>query len=83
MACLLWESTEWWFVVPRDMLLQVWVHSQFGGVREAFNAIDSDHTRFITNAEFTAALQRFGFQRPTKQLFSHLDKDGSSRIVER
>ncbi|CAE7591088.1 unnamed protein product, partial [Symbiodinium pilosum] len=60
---------------------KVWVHSQFGGVREAFNAIDSDHTRFITNAEFTAALQRFGFQRPTKQLFSHLDKDGSSRIV--
>ena len=47
---------------------QVWVKSQFGGVREAFKAIDSDHTRFITHTEFTAALQRFGFQRPTKQL---------------
>ncbi|CAE7031577.1 unnamed protein product [Symbiodinium natans] len=60
---------------------KVWVSSQFGGVREAFNAMDSDHTRFITHAEFTAALQRFGFQRPTKQLFSHLDKDGNSKIV--
>lgn len=60
---------------------KVWVNSQFGGVREAFKAIDSDHTRFITCAEFTAALQRFGFQRPTKQLFNHLDKDGSNKIV--
>jgi len=60
---------------------QAWVNSQFGGVREAFKAMDSDHTRFITHVEFAAALKRYGFERPTKQLFSHLDKEGNGKIV--
>ena len=51
------------------MFLRVedWVGQTFGSVREAFKAIDSDSTRFVTSAEFAAALQKRNFQRPCQQ----------------
>ncbi|CAJ1345004.1 unnamed protein product [Effrenium voratum] len=60
---------------------KVWMTKKFGGVREAFSAIDSDSTRFISSSEFLSALQRFEFPRPSRQLFSHFDKDGDGKIV--
>ena len=60
---------------------KVWVTQRFGGVRAAFEAIDSDSTRFITSAEFSAAMTKFEFTKPSKQLFSHFDKDGDGKIV--
>ncbi|CAK9060416.1 Probable formate transporter [Durusdinium trenchii] len=48
--------------------------------RDAFNAIDSDSTRFITATEFANGLKKFEFERPTK-LFSHFDKDGDGKIA--
>lgn len=60
---------------------KVWVSQKFGGVRDAFNAIDSDSTRFITATEFANGLKKFEFERPTKQLFSHFDKDGDGKII--
>ncbi|CAK9107089.1 unnamed protein product [Durusdinium trenchii] len=56
-------------------------HTQMSAVkRDAFNAIDSDSTRFITATEFANGLKKFEFERPTK-LFSHFDKDGDGKIA--
>lgn len=60
---------------------KVWVTEKFGSVRAAFEAMDSDSTRFINAVEFANALKKFDFSRPSKQLFSHFDKDGDGKIV--
>lgn len=60
---------------------KVWVTQKFGSVRAAFEAMDSDSTRFINAVKFANALKKFDFSRPSKQLFGHFDKDGDGKIV--
>lgn len=59
---------------------KVWVSKHFGGVKEAFKAIDNDNTKYITSSEFDKALKKFNFTRPTKLLFGNLDKDGNGKL---
>lgn len=57
-----------------------WVTKRFGGVKEAFKAIDDDNTKFITAAEFEKAMKQFKFNRPVKLLFGNLDKDANGKL---
>ncbi|CAK9060622.1 Probable formate transporter [Durusdinium trenchii] len=56
--------------------------------RDAFNAIDSDSTRFITATEFANGLKKFEFERPTKQLpggissLAFARRDASRQIID-
>jgi len=59
---------------------KVWVTKHFGGVKNAFKAIDNDNTKYITSSEFEKALKKFKFSRPTKLLFGNLDKTGNGKL---
>ena len=72
----LMRCTPNWRDKFRDCLLlpvQCW-ERQPGALLLFCKAIDSDSTRFITSAEFSAAMTKFEFTKPSKQ---QLGFDGS------
>eukprot|EP00747_Dinoflagellata_sp_TGD_P168505 gnl/TRDRNA2_/TRDRNA2_195024_c0_seq1.p1 gnl/TRDRNA2_/TRDRNA2_195024_c0~~gnl/TRDRNA2_/TRDRNA2_195024_c0_seq1.p1 ORF type:complete len:840 (+),score=161.68 gnl/TRDRNA2_/TRDRNA2_195024_c0_seq1:101-2521(+) len=57
-----------------------WADDEFGGVRSAFKALDTDCSNELTYREFRAACHNFGFEGDLRTLFESLDQDGQMML---
>eukprot|EP00746_Dinoflagellata_sp_MGD_P011873 gnl/MRDRNA2_/MRDRNA2_125082_c0_seq1.p1 gnl/MRDRNA2_/MRDRNA2_125082_c0~~gnl/MRDRNA2_/MRDRNA2_125082_c0_seq1.p1 ORF type:complete len:750 (-),score=140.85 gnl/MRDRNA2_/MRDRNA2_125082_c0_seq1:36-2285(-) len=58
-----------------------WADEEFGGIRSAFNVIDTDGTGALNRREWRKAMTAYGYQGDIKKLFDALDVDGQGVLT--